>query len=118
MLAKSIGSSISGGKPPLRVASARIWRANGKQHARAFHQHDGMQRLLGNVLQPEDTGVEQVGGKHRLAVVRRLGLEVKLDLELVLPGRLGIHVDLDVDLGLALLGQRLGRVRDSRTTGP
>ena len=30
MLAKSMGSSISGGKPPFRVASARICRANGK----------------------------------------------------------------------------------------
>jgi hypothetical protein len=63
-----------------------------------------VQRVLGYVLEPEHPGIEQVGGEDHLPLMRRLGIEMQLDLVVAarLAERLGIDIDRNIDLRLGL----------------
>ena len=74
-------------------------------------QHRGVHMLGREILEPECSGIDELGSKNHLVLERRLGVEVQLNLKIIRCQVAGIDVDRDVDVGLCLLRRkRLGSI--------
>ena len=67
---KSIGCSSTGGKPPSRVTSDRMLRANGKSKPRALDQQNRLNRVLRDAIQSKNARVRQLTDEDRPALAR------------------------------------------------
>ena len=91
----------------------------GEEQARALDQHDRVDRLLGDVDQAEDAGIDQLDGEKRGFAVDGARLEAQLDLDVAVAHRPRLNAHRNADIGRrALRPERCRRARDSQRTGP
>ncbi len=102
-----------GGKPPLRTASATIWRAKGKSRRGHSIMTAGWIWSAGMFSSAEHARVRHLEGEEHVALDLGVALELEFDLEVGFGELRRVDVHLDVDLGsLTLLGlQGARRVR-------
>ena len=99
-LAKSIGSSSSGGNPPSRVMSDTKRRKNGNSRAGQFTNRNGSSELLGHTFDLEQAGIRQLHVIDHGVVAGGFGLEMDVALVGLVAEFGGIDINLDTQIRL------------------